>query len=169
MVGIARAKETTLTSLLVPGLQLPAGAVCALVAQLPSVHVNLSAGGVSGEFPGPHNEMSSQVQVRSLNLAKNSAFVLQWWVQFPRHLVELDLSDALTGSDTAPLHSLTQAINGISSPIALQNLSVARIVFQAATRYAFKDFLEAVLLSQYVSLKRLDVSSKCCYYRTVLP
>ena len=144
-----------MTTLLVPGLQLPAGAVCALVAQLPSVYVNLSEGGISGEFPGPHNEMSEQIQVHSLNLAKNSAFVLQWWVQFPRHLVELDLSDTLTGSDTAPLHSLTQAINGITSPIALQKLSVA---FQAATRYVFKDFLEAVLLSQYVSLKRLDVS-----------
>ena len=161
MVGIARSKETTLTSLLVPGLQLPAGAVCALVAQLPSVHVNLSEGGVSGEFPGPHNEMSSQVQVRSLNLAKNSAFVLQWWVQFPRHLVELDLSDTYTGSDNMPLQSLTRAISCLTSPVALQKLSVARIAMQAQMRGKFQEFLQAVLLSENVSLKKLDISGWC--------
>lgn len=177
--AVAQAKTATLLKIAMPGLQLPADRAAHLINSLPSIHVDLCDGAVSAALPGAGNvALDPSALVRSLNLARNTYYVLQWWTSFPRLLVELDLSDT---QNAHIFDALLRSVDTLKSSIALQKLSVARLVVagNAQQQQLFQALLQALLMSDLVRLKSLDITGTyllrvyfppgiCSYYLRLL-
>jgi hypothetical protein len=165
VIAIAEAKAFTLKRIAIPGLQLNASAAARLLSRLPSIAVDLSGDAINGAFPGDEFSLSGSILVRELQLAKNAHYVLQWWTTMPRLLVSLDLSDIQVPGNVPLLDALGSSFRTLTSSIALQSLSVARlsVIGNPVQQKSFGDLLTAVLESNFVRLKLLDVTgARCC-------
>jgi hypothetical protein len=158
VAALAQAKKATLKKVSIRGVHLRAYLASRLIAALPSVELELSDDAVSYDSPGGNFQIDGESLVRELKIARNAYYVLHWWRVMPRCLVVLDLSDTQNTSGVQLFDALRDALSSLRAPIALQSVNCARLAAPADQMAPFKDFLEVLLLSEYVKVKSLDIT-----------
>jgi hypothetical protein len=158
VVAIATAKNATLQKIHITGVHLRAFLAARLIAGIPAVILTMTDDCVSIDAPGADFYIDPNAALREMRIARNAYYVLHWWRVMPRCLVALELSDTQCSGVVQLFDALRDSLATLRAGIALQSLSIARVVVPADQLMTFKELLEVLLISEHIKLKSLDIS-----------